>query len=413
MAKSIPRIISLVAIFVPLIALALLVGNGHGQATAIGWIPLLCAVFIILLDGAYVLLAKKSLAFELKGSASECMRGESLFVKVAFRNRLPMVIQGIKATFFMKSGSDVIIKQSTALLSLGPLSKKEVSVPMTFDNVGVFQIGIGQVRISDMFGLFSVKLEGTKVDAVKVMPRLFKLESIALSENALLESKQAVKSVLADSQDYAYVRDYVIGDPLKSIHWKLSARTGTYFTRLYEMSTNPGLVVVLDFYVPGEDGVQARQLLDIVVETGVSIAFWAAQHGLDIELCYSDKLGEVVSHQRYDSSLQDTLVENLPEDPTDSSIRPACTNMIRQMINGKSGRNNVVVCSANFEEDRISSVEMIQMDRRKAIFLGAVPSQLVDRALDEYCRHLHRFDNSSIRYVTLTDASELSGMNIQ
>lgn len=409
MGGKLRRIAAVAVVLAALLACALVVGDGEGRATAVGWVPLLAVLAALAANGLFVLAARHALSFDLRCSATDCRRGEALTPDVTFRNRFPLVLQSVEATFVLKAASGTVVREQRVLLSLGPRGTESVAVPMAFEHVGTFSVGLGSVRVEDILGLASATVPGLESRRVRVAPRLVEPGAVDFSEEALLESKKAAKSVLADSHDYAYVRDYVIGDPLKSIHWKLSARTGSYYTRLYEMSANPGAVVVLDFFVPSDDHGEAARLLDAVVEAGLSVARWAQARGMDVEIRYADSLGETVVHDRWDDGLEMAIVGDLPDRIGDEALRGHAPALVRSMVSTGSGQSNVVVCSANVEGDMVGAVIDAALDRRAALFLAAIPVRLVDRDRDEYCRSLRQLDDCGAAYVAFSDAEELAG----
>lgn len=405
MIKRILSIFVFALLILACLLIALLVGDGTGKVSMIGWCGLFFIVTAVVVDVAFLLIAKASLDFNVEGFTIECARGESADMNISFRNKSPFVIQRIRGDYFLKGGMEKSILEKSLLMSIGPFASRRIDVPMDFRHIGVFEVGISNIQIGDMLGLFTAKVKGERATAVRIMPRLFDIAGVELSEDAMLESKRARKSVLADSQDYAYVRDYAMGDPLKSIHWKLSARMGSYFTRLYEMSTNPGVVVIIDFYALVDDLDEAHELLDLVLEVGLSIVVWANRQGLDVEIRYIDKSGDMVVTDRYDPALIDDIIDSLPADIRDKELQKATSELIRKMIAERSGHNNVIVCSADLSEEMVSSIEFVRADQRKPFFLAAVPDKYVDDDRIEYCKNLNALDGSGASYEAFSDTT--------
>ena len=56
-----------------------------------------------------------------------------------------------------------------------------------------------------------------------------------------------------DPTRIAGVRAYVAGDPIRRVHWRASARTGTLHSKVYEPSAIAGMTLLLDFHQASHD----------------------------------------------------------------------------------------------------------------------------------------------------------------
>lgn len=74
-------------------------------------------------------------------------------------------------------------------------------------------------------------------------------------DNLELVAKEVVQGLRAGahrsnlkgfSTEFAHHRQYVIGDPIRDIDWRLYGRTDRYFTKLYEAETNYDCYILLD-----------------------------------------------------------------------------------------------------------------------------------------------------------------------
>ena len=77
------------------------------------------------------------------------------------------------------------------------------------------------------------------------------------------------------------MRDYIAGDPIKSIHWKNYARTGEVQVRLPEKQESGMMNFVI---MPDLDATIARR--DYMLEYIVSVANWFAKMGRPVRIFY-------------------------------------------------------------------------------------------------------------------------------
>jgi uncharacterized protein (DUF58 family) len=71
----------------------------------------------------------------------------------------------------------------------------------------------------------------------------------------------------------AGVRQYVLGDPLQRVHWKVTARTGELHCRVYEPTTLAGTTILVDFHRDGYPKRSEPHRSELAVTTAASIAY--------------------------------------------------------------------------------------------------------------------------------------------
>src|SRR5664279_3550031 len=62
-----------------------------------------------------------------------------------------------------------------------------------------------------------------------------------------------------DPSRFAGIRPYHLGDPLRRVHWRASARAGTLLTRRFDPSRRRDVLLALDLRVPRGPGIGAAE----------------------------------------------------------------------------------------------------------------------------------------------------------
>ena len=407
------RVVAKVAACLGVLALfALLgfaVGNADYQATLIGWVPFVMAVVGIALAGAYMLVLRSRIAFSEDADATECPRDSDVVFHVRFSNRSPLFATRCKASFYISDMFDNVANETTTTLCLNPFEDYDMSFSTRFEHIGSYHAGLDSLQIQDFLGLFSHTLRNDMRRVVEVTPKVIDLEEFHFSDESMEETTRAARSVLADSMDYAYVRDYAIGDPLKTIHWKLSARAGNYLTRLYELYTDPSVVIVMDFYAPSDEARELMSLFDCVVESAFSLARYARRRGMDAEIRYRSRLGVDHSITGF-SGTKDTMadvVSDLPRMSNDPADAAAAMEIVSKQAGEVRGYSNVIVCSANVGPQMVGALVDAKVQRRVPALVAVIPSGLVGRERQDYCRDLVRLEADGVDYFVVSNASDL------
>jgi uncharacterized protein (DUF58 family) len=113
------------------------------------------------------------------------------------------------------------------------------------------------VTAGDPFGLFERQLELACPDQVNIFPERIRIKHIPLFLQRTLQNPGPYRARRGGSgSDFWGVRPYHLGDPMRRIHWQLSARyPGSFFTKEFEREESADIGLILDagvyFSAPG------------------------------------------------------------------------------------------------------------------------------------------------------------------
>lgn len=403
-------VLKAVAVAVALAAcvfLALFVGDGDYKATAIGWTPLISVVLVCAVSFAYLQALKRGIVFEEVSELGECQRMRDIRFRVRLRNKLLLPVFRMEAHFYVNDLFGNPSSRAATTLSLGPRESHELGFSASFEHIGTYAAGLEKIVICDFLNLFTATVFNPRQREVCVTPRLERLDGIRFANDALVEATKATKTVLADSMDYAFVREYVQGDPLKTIHWNLSTRGMGYMTRLFEMPTNPSVGIVMDFYAPDTEAQVLMSLFDAVVESALSLGDAAWRQGLDAELHYRSRYGEDVCLTSWRIEDFPKLVEDLPAMSNDAAQAPQARAIVNSMMSAPDGVDTVVICTANPDAALCGVAMEAKLRRRMPFVVAVVPPGCVAREREDRVAALARLDAADIRYCVITSAEDL------
>ena len=129
---------------------------------------------------------------------------------------------------------------------------------------GVVPVGPLTIARQDPLAMFRREVTWPDVHLVHVHPVTVRLPPNSAGLVLDIEGAASRRIVDSDLSFYA-VREYVAGDPIRHIHWRSSARTGTAMVRQYEESQTARVAVLFD-------AIRAEYVSDDEFELGVSLA---------------------------------------------------------------------------------------------------------------------------------------------
>ena len=131
-------------------------------------------------------------------------------------------------------------------VSPGPKSKKEIDFEVLSGHAGRYRVNVTDAVMWDplMLAKKDVKCEDSKF--ITVMPELFETHLTYASDAALLENDRSAESRRGlDPGDVRGIREYVPGDPVRNIHWKLSEKIDKMLVKELGTPITDQLLVIL------------------------------------------------------------------------------------------------------------------------------------------------------------------------
>lgn len=380
-------------------------------ASPITYIPLAAVLLCIVFSWIYLQVLKRSLQYSEASMLASCERGAGVEFSVVFSNTSVVPFVKLEPCFYITDlfgGMDVEMSSSMILM---PKETFDFRFQASFDHIGTYSAGVSRIVIGDIFGLFQHTVVNKRRHEVQVLPKIFELSKLDLSNVSMQESRRAYQTIVTDDMDYAGVREYEPGDPIKTIHWKLSARNtdGQYLTRLFESNGNPSIDIILDHTSPLYDSESLMQVFDGVVESALSVGKCAYEAGLDTRLIYTSKYGETVYGGVQDPSTQASmsLINDIPRLVVDEGHE--ALRLLNRTVRSNHSAGNIAFCTAHVSEEAVSLLaEAKTRDRNPLLFL-IVPKTLEGREREEYLRPLKRLNESQVVYYIITDAEQIRG----
>ncbi|KAB1911592.1 DUF58 domain-containing protein [Micromonospora sp. AMSO31t] len=130
------------------------------------------------------------------------------------------------------------------LLRLRPGRDTEVRYPVPTHRRGVVPVGPLRVTRRDPLGLVALARAYGDPVPVWVHPRIHPLSAVPTGAGRSLDGR--TDSVPHGSITFDSLREYVVGDELRRVHWRTSAKVGELMVRENVDTSLPRLVVVLD-----------------------------------------------------------------------------------------------------------------------------------------------------------------------
>ena len=188
-------------------------------------------------------------------------------------------------------------------LSFGTERTVLYRIPLVPRFCGAGTVSVTDAKLSDFLGMFRFRIPVNESVKVLITPEIPELKSnsnlfrsVTTAVTAADEETEATPTHSASAMPGYEHRDYIPGDPLKRINWKLSSKRRHLMVRLDEPVALARLSVVLDFRRDKRE-IPMRERLQIeeqMIETALGFLMLCAQYGYPCKLFYSDQNAEWV-----------------------------------------------------------------------------------------------------------------------
>lgn len=244
---------------------------------------------------------------------SSASRTAKLPIKLKVRNdsMLPCPNLLIEINYTNKlDGKKNVVKINTPVY---PHETQILTLSVSGIHCGTVDFNIKRCRISDMLKLFTMKVRSKATEfadkccTITILPDYIPLENeIANYADMGLESEEYSKTQKGDDPSEIFdIRDYVEGDKLNRIHWKLSAKQDKTMVKDYSLPIANSIVLMIDLSKT-DNKTDELAVFDSVVEAAASVSRYLLENDVPHRAVF------------YDAERQRSIEQNINDEESHS-----------------------------------------------------------------------------------------------
>lgn len=136
-----------------------------------------------------------------------------------------------------------------------------------FNKRGLYNFGEMNLKISDLFSIFERNRNITLNVPIKVYPKVYELSKFISNGSDIFKNAVSNKSSIEDLYSTKEIRKYNVGDNLKRVNWKVSAKHGELYVRNLDTVSGEESNIFLDMSKTNilnvDDETKEEQLIDL------------------------------------------------------------------------------------------------------------------------------------------------------
>ena len=407
--RKIGKILLMVALF--LLLLGILILPAVYTNSIFGYLPILATVFLHLVSLVYLLIMRKSIVIQSDHRDIEVERGETVRVDLGIRNKSFLVCTKAKAEIYVKDYLGEDDSHSEVTFSIDARSEADFGFDVHMEHLGEYTAGIRNMYIYGLLGIVSLPIPFDSDFRVLVLPKIHE-EVESFNAESITDSPNALSFKEGDGFDYTGVREYAMGDSMKKIHWKLSAHSNGYMTKLNEVGLKSDLAVILDMAADHYPTEQLLSIFDGIVETAASLLLTAEKRDIDSILLYPSREKQVsVLRPKTQSDYAELLKKMVPITPDPKAGFLDAQEILTQEMAGSHKRANLLVCTSRVTDGLLDTLTTVRGQQRNPLLFCVMPTNVTANERKEIQARFLSLDDAGIPYRVLT-AADAEGRDV-
>ncbi|MCU1578586.1 MAG: hypothetical protein JWP19_790 [Rhodoglobus sp.] len=272
-------------------------GFGYG----LGWLELVVvgyACLAIVIIAVIYLVGRSSIAIELRVPHSRVVVGERAVGEIIVSN--PGRTRALGVTVEIPVGAG-LAEVALPGLRRGAALTHEFVIPTA--RRGVIPVGPVRTVRADPVGIVRRELIWTDEAQLFVHPRTIGIPSMSTGFIRDLEGNPT-RDLSNNDVSFHALREYVPGDERRYIHWKSTARTGTYMVRQFEETRRSHLVIALSL---ASSDYETEDEFEMAVSVAGSLGARAIRDARTVTVVASETTPEFAKHKVFAVRLLSTL----------------------------------------------------------------------------------------------------------
>ncbi len=359
-----------------------------------GYFPLCVYVLTMLFSLAYLKLTAVRIRLSCGTEDAKAVRGEKVEAKMRVTNDSILTCGSIEAELFLSDSYGQTDLRAKAFLTVNGKSSADFGFTVDTQHVGMYTAGVRNVKIYDMLGFFSKDIAGEYKMNVIVLPR--EREEDASFESIMeSDSPKAIHTRENDGYDLSGVREYAYGDPMKKIHWNMSAHMREYMTKINEVSLLSDLSIIIDSSSKGKEGEELLYINDGIMETAAYLCREAEKEDLRYRIVFESKSKDIrFMDQEGSADLEDLILSSCL---IGQNVFSGAA-LLREERSSNERSYNVAVITSEIDDDLLNEMIFASDEGQNLSLYYVVLPGLDHRKRNEELKRLSVLDEREIYY---------------
>jgi uncharacterized protein (DUF58 family) len=205
---------------------------------------------------------------ELELDRDRVLEGERAVLAVRLRAAVP--VRRVELSLLLPTGLALADTRPETELTLRAGEERTVELLVEARRWGAYDVGSLLVRTRDRFGLFLFERAFVRSLPLRVYPTPDRLRTMLSPFVTQAHAGNAVSRERGGGIEFADVREFVSGDRVRHVNWRVSARRGDLHVNQHHLERNADVVIFIDTFA--EVGEGRGTTLDLAIRGAATLA---------------------------------------------------------------------------------------------------------------------------------------------
>ena len=170
-----------------------------------------------------------------------------------------------------------------------PFGKRTVKLKVDNLYCGRMTAEVSSIIMYDLLGLFKFRLKSNETGEIMVMPyERTEIENIPVSTKGRADDEEIQFEKGDDVSQISEIRNYIPGDKLQNIHWKLTAKAEELQVKEYSKPYSEEVSLIVESYID----IERPWIFDEIIEKMYAISVFFINQGRKYSICWYDGQSE-------------------------------------------------------------------------------------------------------------------------
>lgn len=370
----------------------------------ISYVPLIFVLLLVFLSYLYTFIVLRCFYIAVESEyLKRYERLSSADYGINIENKGFLVLPKVSFSINLESEDGYPVSNYEYDFILNPREKKELKLTMPFPHIGRFKVVISKIRFYGFIDSLYLYKNAKWKEELLITPKIYEINDYKIdTSNPFFLVNYHVPCKIRGGE-FNDVREYIPGDPIKNIHWKLSAHSNTLMTRIINADAVSGITVYLDLASEENfDYNKTADLYDCMVESAYSAALYALSKDYGISFVFSANNYPTYYFPKTYEELDD-LIYSFPK--VSAREKYPIELLVAEYSNTVMSFDNIIVLSDKINFELINAISDCK-ERGRFPILCLIQQENSDRTIDQEIKD--RLVKSGIRYCVINTAKDFS-----
>lgn len=175
------------------------------------------------------------------------------------------------------------------IIPVTPYAERKTTLKVDNRYCGRMVVSLQEIKGYDLLGMYGFTIPINNIKEVMIMPYgIMNIENLPLSLQGKADNEEIQLKKGDDVSQISQIRNYIPGDKLQNIHWKLSAKEEELQVKEFSMPYSDDVVLLTELYMDKNN----PEVFDELIEKLFEVSVYIIKQGRKFYISWYDRLSE-------------------------------------------------------------------------------------------------------------------------